>query len=326
MSSFIQRSTHEIPESLRRILPPHLRMLLICASEPNGARLADSLIHEYMDRFSVFEAIGAVTALSRLRDEIFDVVLICHAPGELDAVSLIDACRGSGCEEPLLVISEDGDPELADACHESGADAFLHESATTPPGLLRAIGTVVRSHRLTRENRRLRTTDQQRQQRELEEVHRLLDEQKRLLGLCNDDESGTKSCEGINPTDTWTHSESQETEGPSIPAALVGHYRELLRTHIMMGVGTLGSELGDLAELFASARISARHTAQLHLAVLEELVLGLGSRSSRHVMTRADLLLTEVLIRIAEAYRRRYETSVHRPVQRLLPGFEEWLG
>ena len=60
---------------------------------------------------------------------------------------------------------------------------------------------------------------------------------------------------------------------------------------------------------------------QLHLHVLEELVRGLGSRSTRHVMTRADLLALEVMVHLAECYRRRYQARIHPPVQRLLPGF-----
>jgi hypothetical protein len=61
----------------------------------------------------------------------------------------------------------------------------------------------------------------------------------------------------------------------------------------------------------------------LHLHVLEELVHGLGTRSTRHVMTRADLLAMEIMIHLAEKYRRRYQERANPAVQRLLPGFEE---
>jgi hypothetical protein len=61
---------------------------------------------------------------------------------------------------------------------------------------------------------------------------------------------------------------------------------------------------------------------QLHLHVLEELVLGLGARSTRHVMTRADLLALEIMIHLAENYRQRYQQRAHPPAQRMLPGFD----
>jgi hypothetical protein len=89
-----------------------------------------------------------------------------------------------------------------------------------------------------------------------------------------------------------------------------------------MGSGNLGGELGRLAELLIAAGLSARETLQLHLRVVEELVRGLGARSTRHVMNRADLLILEVMVHLAEGYRRRYRERVHPPYQLLLPGFE----
>jgi hypothetical protein len=44
---------------------------------------------------------------------------------------------------------------------------------------------------------------------------------------------------------------------------------------------------------------------RLHLRVLEELLNGLGNRSTRHAMTRADMLILEVMINLAERYRGR---------------------
>jgi hypothetical protein len=103
---------------------------------------------------------------------------------------------------------------------------------------------------------------------------------------------------------------------------LVNHYRELLRAHVIMGSGNLGSEMTLLAELLASAQIGAQQTMLLHLQVLEELIRGLGSRSARHVMTRADLLVVEVMIHLAENYRQRLLERYDPPRQLVLPGFE----
>ena len=60
----------------------------------------------------------------------------------------------------------------------------------------------------------------------------------------------------------------------------------------------------------------------LHLQVLEEMIRGLGSRSARHVMNRADMLILEVMINLAEGYRDRFMKRVNPPRQRTLPGFE----
>jgi hypothetical protein len=73
-----------------------------------------------------------------------------------------------------------------------------------------------------------------------------------------------------------------------------------------MGVGNLSHEMSTLARLLAEANVSAQRTMQLHLHVLEELVGGLGNRSARHVMNRADLLALEVMSHLADNYRQRY--------------------
>ena len=101
----------------------------------------------------------------------------------------------------------------------------------------------------------------------------------------------------------------------------MNHYRELLRAHVVMGVGNLAGEMTALADLLAEAGISAQQMMQLHVHVLEDLIGTLGSRSARHVMNRADLLVVEVMAHLADGYRRRYYERHHPPQQQLLPGF-----
>jgi hypothetical protein len=107
-----------------------------------------------------------------------------------------------------------------------------------------------------------------------------------------------------------------------LPPELIAHYRELLRVYVIMGSGNLAEELRGLANILATAGLTSREAVQLHLEVVEEMVRGLGARSARHVMTRADLLLIEILMNLTEGYRHRYVELTHPAVQRLLPGFE----
>jgi hypothetical protein len=65
--------------------------------------------------------------------------------------------------------------------------------------------------------------------------------------------------------------------------------------------------------------VSAQRALQLHVAVLEELVQGLGTRSARHVMNRADLLALEVMGHLADGYRARLAESRHPLRQQILP-------
>ncbi len=110
-------------------------------------------------------------------------------------------------------------------------------------------------------------------------------------------------------------------DGP-LPPELFAHYRELLRAHVIMGSGNLAEEVHALAELLTSAGIGARQALELHRAVLAESIAGLGNRSGRHVMTRANLMLLELVSHLAEGYRQRYGERKSPPRQQQLPGFE----
>lgn len=298
MTLSTRRVPRKISEPLQSLLPSQVRILVITNRRRTGGWLVDALVEEYADIFSIIETVGSVAGLSRLRDEIFDAVIISHAPGEMEATALIEGCRGSGCEEPIIVLGQESEQELAIPCYTAGAEAYICAHTATTMGLLWVIGRAVRNHQLVRENRRLQIADQKRLQLEQEEATQLLREQRELLGL------------------------SEEDAENAIPETLMEHYAELLRTYIIMGAGTLGEELKHLADLLASARMGAKRTMQLHLTVLESLILGLGSRSSRHAMTRADLLLVEVLVYLTEEYRKRYYCYLRPPVQQMLPGFD----
>ena len=108
----------------------------------------------------------------------------------------------------------------------------------------------------------------------------------------------------------------------NLPERLIGHYRELLRAHVVMGVGNLAGEMTALAGLLVEAEISAQQAMQLHVHVLEDLIGSLGNRSARHVMNRADLLVVEIMAHLADGYRRRYHERHCPPEQLRLPGFE----
>ncbi len=54
-----------------------------------------------------------------------------------------------------------------------------------------------------------------------------------------------------------------------------------------------------------------------------ELIRGLGTRSARHVVTRADLLALEVMVHLCEGYRERYQQRCQPPRQLMLPGLAQ---
>jgi hypothetical protein len=183
-------------------------------------------------------------------------------------------------------------------------------------------------HQLIRENRRLVQAERQRLRLEHREAERLLSQQRSLIAELETLQHGQAPEAVVAAGDSAPDAPAVATAAVpttvcSLPERLTTHYRELLRAHVIMGTGNLAAEMTTLADLLASAGVTARQTMQLHLHVLEQLVQGLGNRSARHVLNRADLLILEVVAQLAEGYRQRYHERQHPPTQKLLPGFDQ---
>ena len=290
-----------------RRMPCRMRVLYIATRQRTGGWLAEAFAADSAAQVELEEAVGTAVGLARLREESFDAVLVSHQPDALNALDLVEGYRAGGADEPIVVLGTQSEQEMAVLCHEVGADGYLCVHTATTRNLIWVIARAVERHQLVRENQRLNLAEQTRLQREHDEAAELLRQQRALL-----EEPDTTDGGGPNELSA-TH---------LLPVELIDHYRELLRTYVIMGSGNLADELRCLAKLLVVAGVTARQTMQLHLQVLEELIHGLGSRSTRHVINRADLLILELLLNVAEGYRRRYRERVNPPVQRRLPGFE----
>ena len=297
-------------------LPPHMRVLYITTRQRTGSWLAEAFAADSASEVMLEEAVGTAAGLARLRDETYDAVLVSHDPGVLDALDLIEGYRAGGADEPIIVLGTQSEQEMAALCYEVGADAYVCVHTATTRNLIWIAARAIQRHQLLRENHRLALAEQTRLQREHEEAERLLQQQRALL--CD--------LEGLRHGRTEPDSAAcgdRLRQALDLPVQLLAYYRELLRTYVIMGTGNLTGELKRLADLLVTAGLTGQQTMHLHLHVLEELIHGLGARSTRHVMNRADLLMLEVMVHLAEGYRNRYQERVNPPSQALLPGFTQ---
>jgi DNA-binding response OmpR family regulator len=284
-------------------LPPRMRVLFITGPHRTGGWLAEAFASDSASDVHLEEAVGITAGLSRLREELFDAVLVSHETGSLDALEVLDAIRaGSSEDQPIVVLGDQDEQEMAAFCFEAGGDAYICVHTATTRALMWLVARAVERHALIAENRRLQQSQRHRLRLEHAEAHRLLQQQRAMLAdlaeLCRDeaataipefDEDGAVPC-GLPAV---------------LPAQLADHYRELLRAYVIMGSGNMATEMERLTEMLACAAVTPQQAMLLHLRVLEDMISGLGSRSSRHVMNRADMLVLEVMIHLAEQYRTR---------------------
>lgn len=291
-------------------LPAALRVLHIAPPSRADAWLAQAFAADNAVKVQLNEIAGATAGLEQLNLATFDAVLVTHDESAQDALEIVGGIRGAGGDEAIVIVGSAAELEMAPLSFEVGADAYLAKSTTSTRGLLWTLAKAVERSRMVRENRRLSQIEHARLEREHHEAEHLLCEQRALVrDLETLHRRTADDTESAEPSPSASERLAAQTALPAdhhdLPGPLVSHYRELLRTHVIMGSGTLADEMRLLAELLAAANISARQTLQLHLVALEELVHGLGARSTRHVLTRADLLVLEMMLYLAEEYRRR---------------------
>lgn len=286
-------------------LPPCMRVLCIVPWPHAGGWLADAFAADSASKVVLEEAVGTVAGMARLRDDVFDAVLVAHEPGQLDALDLVEGYRTGGAEDPIIVLGAQSEQEMAPLCYEVGADGYVCTQTTTR-NLIWVIARAVQRHQLVCENQRLASAEQTWRQREMDEVASMLAEQNALLGNKGTGPIGAKHPVGRS-------GKLDQSPFSPLPLELAAHYRELLRTYVIMGSGNLADELRRLAEVLVAAGLDARQTLQLHLHAIEELIQGLGTRSARHVMNRADLLVMELLLHLADGYRRCRRERIDPP-------------
>ena len=102
-------------------LPPRIRVLYVATLHRTGGWLAEAFAADSATEVLLEEAIGSVAGLARLRDELFDAVLVSHQPGELDALELIEGYRTGVADAPIIVLGTESEQEMTAVCYELGA-------------------------------------------------------------------------------------------------------------------------------------------------------------------------------------------------------------
>jgi CheY-like chemotaxis protein len=301
-------------------LPTRLRLLCVGSVEPSWVTLTLQL-----------DALGCVEpnfkwvstaneALALLRDESFDCLLVRINPSRMvegdDPISLARGIRAGGCSDPIVIVTIAADDETWTEALRLNVDLLVSAKGWESSALVQAIQRAVERGRMFHEIDRLASADRRRLVRERDEADYLLNQQRRFLAALEHfagpnavRSSGGDTVEDMGG-DTGRHVPLAEAldgriENLGLPPEFDEYYQELLRTYVIMGSGNLSTEIINLAGVLSQAKFAPREVLDLHLARVERLVRGLGNRSTRHVMARADLLALELMVRLGECYQRR---------------------
>ena len=293
-------------------LPPGFRLLCIGAHEPDWVGLTLQLDAVGCHDPRMKWVTEAAAAMSLLRNETFDC-LVVSPPSALDrlwdAESLVRAIRASGCDDPLVLLIGGANDELATLTAQHNCELLVSSANWNSRALVTVIQRSIRNVEIARENHQLAIANHRRLIREREEAGHLLRQQRDIISelesLPHDRVSSVAAdaeTELAGIDDAFGQIPATDVSQARVPEEINRFYQELLRMYVIMGSGNLGGEISELARILAEIGLSPRDTLSLHLERVEEVVRGLGNRSTRHVMARADLLALELIIHLGECY------------------------
>lgn len=301
--------TH-LRSSQRPLIPPRLKVLFVSAQRPVWVSLALRLDAIGCSEPRLEWVSTSEEALTLLRNDSFDCMLLhLNAETKASRLELLNAIRMSGCQEPVVLMLASPDDQIVLAACENQAEVLVSPALWESPALLGVMQRAMLAHELNEENHRLQVDNHRRLVRERDEAERLLNQQRSMVeelqtltypSEVDESESDLLSGESQHPMD----SEATSVEFP-IPQEVQDYYHELLRTYVIMGSGSLKEEILQIAELLSAANLPPRHVLEFHLQCVEVIVRGLGNRSSRHVMSRADLLALEMMVHLGECYQKK---------------------
>jgi DNA-binding NarL/FixJ family response regulator len=295
-------------------LPTRLRLLCIGSVEPSWVSLTLQLDALGCVEPSFRWVSTANDALALLRDESFDCLLVRtnldrQGPTE-DPLALARGIRAGGCSDPIVVVTLSTDDETWADALKMNVDLLVSAKGWESSALVPAIRRAVERGRMLHEIDRLAAADRRRLVRERDEAEYLLQQQRQILTAFERLHEPARSLAETPRGHPASAAGSRCIGAIQLTPEFDEYYQELLRTYVIMGSGNLVAEIRKLADLLSQAGFAPQEALDLHLARVERLVAGLGNRSTRHVMARADLLALELMIHLGESYRRQLSAIV----------------
>ncbi len=278
-----------------------MSLLALGAVEPDWDFLHSRLIRQEWELKQANWSAELRQTLQSLRTEHWDCLVVSLSDDDdsmthQELASFLAAVRESGLSTAILVLASSLDVELAEMFQEYQCDFHEVRSGWFSPATGVLINRTMQLQSDAREKMKLRNKEKQRNRREQEEAEVILAQQRALL---QDILKEQNRCNQTAAVDA----------GQQISAALESlssvdpQYEQTLRSFVIMGAGRLENEISQLAAEMKKRGDTPRDLLATHLSCVEKMVESLGCRSSRHVVQKADQMLIEMMLHLAENYR-----------------------
>lgn len=267
-------------------LPTGLRLLLINGSTSDVSWLGSVLQSDGTVAIEVVQAKGALEGMTSLRNDTFDAVLMTE-DAKIEVSEMVAGIQGASSQSPpILLLGQRAQADQQAMAFENGLDGYVCLASTSIRSLVWVIATAVERNKLLTENTRLLKKYVQQQENWKNNAQAQVTELRDLIRSWAGDEDALPA----------SVASLQSRLGPTA----LDSYRDLLRTYVIVGSGSIASEVKQFCRIFRQAALCPAEVVAVHLSVLEEMVEQLGVKSSRHVVNRANLMLVQLLICLSE--------------------------
>lgn len=280
-----------LPKSPAWRLPRELQLLFVGAEEPSWTLLTLELDRHGCTQPRFRWCSTLAEGVQHLGRERFDCIIIDDVTGAqsaaetaqpLELVEQLSAIRAAGCEDPILVLSDRVDDPWLIAAAAGEFELLVVRNGWRSSALTPWIHAAMHRQTVARERAEIGAEGRQRLQREAGESWQLLEQRR-------------QTAERLRHTQGRSEAPSPQSE-----SGLADEYRDLLRAAVVAGAHVLETDTIRFTRRIVERGITASDLLQMHVAAVESLLRGLGSRSSRHVVQQTDLLVLEVLCRLAD--------------------------
>jgi hypothetical protein len=288
----MSRSETAMPNAGELATAP-LRLLCVAAREPQWAPLTFELSATYGLDLRVVWTADPLAALGELRETCFDVVLLGETAeswrtSTAERLDFIEAVQTLEAGIPVVALLSLPDDHLLAELYGRDCDVCVSPRLWESPALPAVVIAAIRRGQRAQESQRLAVAHQRRLAREQADAASVLQLQQELLrGLQSDALPSAETSQAFAPRD-WSE-----------------RYDELLKGSILSGANRLTTAIAELVDALHAADRGPADVLALHIDRVRALSEGWGGRTSRHLVSRADLLALEVLTQLGERYRRQ---------------------
>lgn len=269
-------------------LPAILTVLQVSVTQDDWL---ECLLAEHPTTPVKIEDADLASAMTRLREQNFDCVILRHEPPSLDAAATLPSMRTVFPHQPIVVVSDRPARTFVSACLAADADQCIDDChQVDSQALMSIVWRAIERQRLLVESAGLHSSMQSQQRQHQQAVLHQLRAQKSLLLECNTD---------AHPP-TW----------------LKDQFLELLKVYVVSGRGNPRDELGHLLHTLKKCHVTLTEALLAHAFATEELVLSLGQRPAWHVVSRSNLMAYELVLQLGAPLQAEVSDELHPKVAR----------